>query len=593
METLTYEENHVEETETSRRAALKLGAALLAASAVGAAGPAAAKPLAAPSLPPLSIIALNRLAYGPKPGNASVPTSLAWFEALGADDVGRLTTYVDAQLSPNFGADTEVNTRLSVAAGNLPTLNLSRAQLWANYYLASGADRNRPVRDVRAATLIRATYSQWQLFEVLTEFWHNHFSIYAWDSSYAGSTWVHYDRDVIRANVLGNFYNMLVAVAQSPAMLYYLDNYISQDSGPNENWARELFELHTMGAENYLGVKNPATVPDWTGVPAVAGVPQGYVDDDVYGSTSCFTGWRVNNGSNGTTANDGSFQYYNPWHWQNPKQVLKTYIPYGQGIQDGYTVLRLVADHPGTARFVCRKLARRLLGINPSESLVDGAATRFYNFRNDADQLKKVVRYIICGSDGPDLADPAAPFFNTWGETVKRPHEALFSALRAVGADVRPNDGNGLSSVWGTYDAMGQQMFGRRSPDGYPDVRDPWLSSSSLLYRWRTYNSLMENSFYSTSSNVGLFVDVNAVNMGGANTPNTIADFWIARLLGRPLDDPAHKAEFTRILQGWSSPTPTVTPVYGVDQAMAQTDINNRLRRMVAVILMSPEFQWR
>jgi uncharacterized protein (DUF1800 family) len=592
VENSIYEATHVE-AETSRREALKWGAALLAATTVGVAGPAAAKPLAAPSLPPLSVIALNRLAYGPKPGNASVPTSLAWFDALGVDDVERLTAYVDAQLSPSPAADTDVNNRLSAAAGNLPTLNLSRAQLWANYYLASGADRNRPVRDVRAATVIRAAYSQWQLFEVLAEFWHNHFSIFAWDSSYAGSTWVHYDRDVIRANALGNFYNLLVAVAQSPAMLYYLDNYISRDDGPNENWARELFELHAFGAENYLGVQNPNNVPDWAGVPAVPNIPAGYVDKDVYGSTSAFTGWRVNNGNTGTTANDGSFQYYDAWHWPYGPTILRETYPDFEGVAAGYRVLRRVADHPGTARFICRKLARRLLGVDPPESLVDGAATRFYNARNDSDQLKKVVRYIICGSDGPDLADSNAPFFTTWGETVKRPHEALFSAIRAVGADVRPNDGNGLSSVWGTYDAMGQQMFGRRSPDGYPDVRDPWLSSSSLLYRWRTYNSLMENSFYSTSANVGLFVDVNAVNMGGANTPNTIADFWIARLLGRPLDDPAHKAEFTRILQGWSSPTPVVTPVYGVDQVMASADINNRLRRMVAVILMSPEFQWR
>jgi len=581
------------ETGTSRRAAIKLGAALLAASAVGVGGPVTAKPLSAPSLPPLSVIALNRLAYGPKPGNASVPTSLAWFDALGADDVARLTAYVDAQLSPNFGADTDVNARLSAATAHLPTLTLSRAQLWANYYLASGADRNRPVRDVRAATLIRATYSQWQLFEVLTEFWHNHFSIYAWDGAYAGSTWAHYDRDVIRANVLGNFYNMLVAVAQSPAMLYYLDNYISRDDGPNENWARELFELHTLGAENYFGVTDPNTVPDWDGVPAVPNIPKGYVDKDVYGSTSAFTGWRVNNGATGTTANDGSFQYYDAWHWPYGPTILRFTYPDFEGSAAGYRVLRTLADHPGTARFISRKLARRLLGVNPPESLVDGAATRFYNFRNDADQLKKVVRYIICQSDAPNPADANAPFFTIWGETVKRPHEALFSALRAVGADVRPNDGNGLSSVWSTYDAMGQQMFGRRSPDGYPDTRDPWLSSSSLLYRWRTFNSLMENSFYRGSTNVGLFVDVNAVDMGGANTPNTIADFWINRILGRPLDDPAHKAEITRILQGWSSPSPTVTPVYGADQTMAQTDINNRLRRMVAVILMSPEFQWR
>ncbi|MGQ0604504.1 MAG: hypothetical protein ACT4QE_22720 [Anaerolineales bacterium] len=103
----------------------------------------------------------------------------------------------------------------------------------------------------------------------------------------------------------------------------------------------------------------------------------------------------------------------------------------------------------------------------------------------------------------------------------------------------------------------------------------------------------MENSFYSSSTNTGVQVDVNTVNMGGANTPNTISDFWINRLLGRPMDDAAHRTQVVKMMQGWTTPTPAVTPVYTPDQAMSATDITNRLRRMVAVLLMSPEMQWR
>jgi uncharacterized protein (DUF1800 family) len=572
----------INDTQFTRRDALKLGAVLATGLALGGgAAPALADdeapaPLAQPgveaqvALPSLGIIALNRLAFGQKPGDMA-----AW-NSLGPDDDTRLTTLVDQQLNPAAIADTDCDNRLAAAAANLPSLNQSLPTLWANYYTASNADRTRPARDVRVATLLRAVYSRRQLLEVMVDFWHNHFSIYAWDSAYAGATWAHYDRDVIRANALGNFYNMLVAVAQSPAMLYYLDNYINQDSGPNENWARELLELHTLGADHYAGIVDPATIPPWSGVPPVPGLPQGFADDDVYQAASCFTGWRVNNGATGTAANNGTFQYYDQWHWQAPKDVMGLHLQYGLGIQDGYAVLRMLADHPGTARYVCTKLCRRLVGDNVPTSLVDTAATQFYNLRNDANQIREVVRTILL----------SAEFRNTWGQKIKRPHECLYAALRAVQANIAVDSG-GLSTLWSNFDQMGQQMFGRRSPDGYPDVRDAWTNTTSILYRWRVINSLMEGSL------TGVTANVNAINMGGANTPNTIADFWIDRILGRPMDDGAHRAQIVKMMQGWTTPTPAVTPVYAPDQAMAATDITNRLRRMVAVLLMSPEMQWR
>ncbi len=530
------------------------------------------------ALPPLAVIALNRLAFGPRPGDAY--TSLDAFNALpGADDVERLTNFVDQQLSPNFAADTEVTNRLAAAAANLPSLNLTPSQLWATYQVpASVPDRVKPVRDVRTATLIRALYSRWQLFEVLADFWHNHFSIYAWDYSYAGATWGSYDRDVIRANTLGNFYNLLVAVAQSTAMLYYLDNFLSRDDGPNENWARELFELHTLGAENYLGVQDPPS-DDYPGYP---GFTKGYVDRDVYGATSSFTGWRINNGASGTAANNGTFQYYDAWHWPYGPIVLRQQIPDYDGVNAGFKVLRLVADHPGTARFICHKLCRRLIGDHPPDTLVEAAAIEFYNRRLDSDQIKQVVRFIVLSNE----------FRTTWGEKIKRPHEAIFSVLRGVNANLVV-DAGGTSSFWSAFDQIGQPMFGRRSPEGYPDVKEAWMGTTSLLYRWRLTNGLMENSYWSATSGTGLNTDLTGINVGGANTPNSIADFWINRLLGRPMDDATHRAEVVKIMQGWSSPSPTVTPVYGPDEVMSVTSINTRLKRMVAVICMSPEFQWR
>lgn len=596
----------------SRRDILKLGAAISGALAVGAAYDGVRADDEAPlsfgasqadeanvALPSLAVVALNRLAWGPRPGDPF--TSIEAFNVLGPDDASRLAAYVNQQLDPAFLATPDdSDARIAAAATNLPSLNMTLPQLWEAYFKAQNADRSRPVRDVRVATLLRAIYSRRQLFEVMVDFWHNHFNIFAWDGAYASATWVHYDRDVIRAHALGNFRAMLEAVAKSPAMLYYLDNFISQGASFNENWARELMELHTLGAENYLGTADPMTVP----TDPVSGLHVGYVDNDVYDAARCFTGWRVNNGQSGAPGNDGTFYYHAPWHDRANKFVLGVYIPADQGPEvDGKQVLDMLARHPGTGRFIVRKLWRRLIGDNAPEPGVadpffDAVAKTFTDNWQNPDQIRLVVQQLLLGvpASGTSPAIPS-PFATTWGQKIKRPHEALYSALRALNAEIIVDSG-GLSSLWSSYDAIGQQHFGRRPPDGYPDVRDAWTNSTSMLYRWRMFNSLMEGSYYSTSSSTGVRVDNNALIgvMGGANTPNTIADFWINRLLGRPMDDPAHRAEVVRMMQGWDTgnSSTSVKPVYTDPNAvMTATDISNRLRRMIAVILMSPEFQWR
>ncbi len=546
------------------------------------------------ALPSLAIIVLNRLAWGPKPGDAY--TSVEAFNALGADDATRFAAWVAQQLDPTFLAQADdADARIAAAAANLPSLGQTLPQLWQNYRQAQNADRSRPARDVRVATLIRALFSRKQLYEVMVDFWHNHFSIFAWDGDYASPTWASYDRDVIRPYALGNFRTMLEGVAKSTAMLFYLDNFISQGALFNENWARELMELHTLGAENYLGPKDPTTILANPASPI--GLAVGYVDNDVYEAARCFTGWRINNGQSNAPGNDGTYFYYQQWHDRANKLILKQYIP-ADGAQesDGKTMLDFLAQHPGTARFIVRKLWRRLIGDTaPAPGVAnvsfDAAVAKWIELWNPATpgsngQITEVIRILI----------NSAEFKATWGDKIKRPHEALFSALRAVGADIKTDTG-GLSGFWGSYDAMGQQMFGRRPPDGFPDVKDAWTNSTSMLYRWRTVNSLMEGSFYSTSANTGVQVDNTALiaTMGGLNTPNTIADFWITRLLGRAMDDAAHRAEIVTLMQGWDTGNnnTSVKPVYTPDAVMTATDISNRLRRMIAVILMSPEFQWR
>ena len=502
-----------------------------------------------PALPPLSVIVYNRLAFGPRPGN------LAAFNALAGNDDARLTSWVDTQLNPNAINDSACDNL--IAAANLPSLNKSLTQLWADHYTGNQS-RTQPISDVRTATFLRAVHSNRQLKEVLVDFWHNHFSVYAWDYGYASATWVHYDRDVIRANALGNFRTMLGSVARSPAMLYYLDNYINQVAGFNENFARECHELHTLGAENYMGVVNPLTVPQ------EGGIAIGYCDNDVYEAARCFTGWRVNNGYWGAPANDGSFYYQDGWHDKANKLYMGQYYVANQApMVDGEDVLDLLANHPGTARFIARKLCRRLISDDPPQSIVDAAAAEFSANTAAGDQIKKVVRAIILSDE----------FKETWGQKVKRPFEAAAGILRATNTPfTNPNN-----SYWYYYESAGQPLFSRRSPDGYPDLKSVWANTTALMQRWRFANVLVQG--YLGNVTVNLLSQM----PGGINTPNGIVDFWIDRLLGRPMDPAANRqAVFDFMAQG-----------RGGDSVLPAEQITDRLPHMVALILMAPDFQWR
>jgi len=508
------------------------------------------------------VIALNRIAFGPRPGDPL--NSVEAFQALGATEEARLEAYVDQQTDPASLDDSDCDTR--VAAANLPTLTKSLTQLWADHYINSGGSstvRVQPAQETRTATLIRAVYSRRQLAQVLADFWHNHFNVYAWDYQYASATWAHYDRDVIRAHLLGNFRQMLEAVATSPAMLYYLDNYINQRSGPNENYARELLELHTLGAENYLGVADPDSVPrDGNGI-SIA-----YVDNDVFEATRCFTGWRVNNGASGAQSNDGTFFYYDAWHDRFNKFVLGKRLPADQpSMKDGRDVLDLVAYHPGTARFICRKLCRRFIGDNPPEAVVNAAATVFLDNKDAPDQLKRVVRTILLSPE----------FRTTWGQKIKRPFEAIVSALRATNAQVTFPDSSALNSFFWNYDQIGQPLFARRSPDGYPDVIAGWSNTVSILQRWRMINSLIEGSFASTT------IDVLAQTPSEYRSPNELVDFWVNRVLGRPMHPTASRDVLVEFIAQGRNP----------DYDLTDSQIAERLKRMVALILMSPDFQLR
>ncbi|MEM7536136.1 MAG: DUF1800 domain-containing protein [Chloroflexota bacterium] len=502
-----------------------------------------------PDMVPLEVIVLNRLGFGPRPGDLDA------FRALGATDEERLTAYIDQQLNPEGIDDSECDAKL--AELGLATMDMSLDQLWAVHVNGDGSvDRKRPVAEIEQATYTRIVYSKRQLMEVLADFWHNHFNVYGWDY-WIGPTFTHYDRDVIRGNMLGNFRTMLGDVAKSPAMLFYLDNQKNTTAGANENFSRELFELHTMGADNYLGVMKRADVPL-----DEEGRPIGYIDKDVYQATESFTGWQVD-------YDTGLFSFNASDHSKYEKIVLNTPIEDFLGETDGEIVLNLVAYHPGTARHVCQKLCTRLVSDNPPDSLVEQAAAVFIAAQNDHDQLKQVVRMILLSDE----------FKATWGEKIKRPLEFVGSMFRATNTDFLPEN-----EFYWNYEAAGQGIFQWQPPNGYPDNKFAWGTTMPILQRWRVCQWLLRWDFPKEEDDDPTIMRMRLGEQMPSNlvTPTAIVDYWIDRILGYTMPDSERQPIIEFMAQGRNP-----------DFELPAEDIEDRLPHMASLILMSPSFQWR
>jgi uncharacterized protein (DUF1800 family) len=315
----------------------------------------------------------------------------------------------------------------------------------------------RVVADVQAVKLARAVTSERQLEEVMTDFWENHFSVFAGK----GQTRIFipsYDRDVIRPRALGNFRDLLGAVAKSPAMLFYLDQFQSTaDSahsplrrarvarvrpggrarGLNENYARELLELHTLGVDG------------------------GYSQQDVIEVARALTGWTMN------PRQGASFLFRPEIHDADAKTVLGHRLAAGRGIEDGEEVLDIVARHPATARFIARKLAIRFVSDDPPPALVARAAATFR--RTDGD-IRETVRTIVTS---PEFFSRAA-----YRAKVKSPFELVASALRAVGA--RPDTTPRAAQL---VAFLGAPIFGHQAPNGWPERGDAWMNAGAILNR--------------------------------------------------------------------------------------------------------------
>ena len=415
---------------------------------------------------------LNRLAFGPRPGDAQK------VRAIGVD------AWIAQQLKPDRIADPAVD----AVVDSMKVLEMASADLIAKYpppgvairrlTQARGGNLSRQdsmrvrqmnreammlLGQVANAKIVRAVGSERQLLEVMVDFWENHFNVFAGKDRLRYFL-PEYTQHAIRPHALGTFRELLGAVARSPAMLYYLDNWQSSaDSGQpilmpngrvstvrprmaqaarrrglNENYARELMELHTLGVDG------------------------GYTQQDVIEVARALTGWTIADGPNG-----GGFMFRPVMHDAGEKQILGKRFPAGRGIEDGEAVLDLLATHPSTARFISFKLARRFVSDSPPNELVERATNVF--MRTDGD-LREVVRTIVTS---PEFFAQSA-----FRAKVKTPFELVVSTLRAM--DAPPVETPALAQF---VSRLGQPLYGHQAPNGYPETGDAWMNTGAILNR--------------------------------------------------------------------------------------------------------------
>jgi uncharacterized protein (DUF1800 family) len=403
---------------------------------------------------------LNRLTFGPR-----------LEERQHVSEIGILA-WIEEQLAPEQIDDLKCNILLR----RFDTLKMRATELvdWSDK-LFDDQDQESVPNELRQATLIRQVFSQRQIYELMVAFWTDHFNI----SVDKGDCWFLKsvdDRQVIRKHALGNFHDLLSASAQSPAMLVYLDNQSNKKGNPNENYARELMELHTLGVDG------------------------GYTQDDVMELARCLTGWTVKE-----HFWRGEFTFDEASHDPGIKTVLGEVIPHS-GQAEAQGVIDSLAAHPSTARYIATKLARYFIADRPPDELVTRAADAFLE---SGGQIKDVLRLLLL--DGLPHLSPR----------FKCPVRFVTSALRQLNAKT-----DGGAALQDTLLRLGQPYYGWPTPDGYPLDDDAWLGN--LMPRWQFANNLAFNNLEGTKIN-------HASLSAGTRVPNAMVKQLSYLLLGRQL----------------------------------------------------------
>ena len=412
---------------------------------------------------------LNRLTFGARPGQHARILRLAKREENAVDK------FIDEQLAPEKINDDRAEFRVK----KFETLAL--APIGEFYEFRPHILREELTR----ATLTRAVYSEHQLYEVMVRFWSDHFNI---DISKGECKWLKPadDRNVIRPHALGKFPELLAASARSQAMLTYLDGRENRvrkpEDRPNENYARELLELHTLGVHG------------------------GYTQQDVMEIARCLSGWRIGRG----LFQIGKVQFEPGLHDNRTKTVLGEAIPVRtgrDGRKDFDDVLRIVAAHPSTGRHIAAKLCQRFIADEPPAAAIETVAREFTKTKGD---IRETLRALF-GTD---------EFRGTRGNKFKQPLHFLASALRGTDAET-----DAARPLVNYLARMGHMPFEYPAPDGYPAHAEPWMST--LLWRWNFAAKLAQGR-------------INGTKIQRERLPKRAGDLakLAAHLLGRqPSDD--------------------------------------------------------
>lgn len=513
-----------------------------------------------------------------------------------------------------------------------------RQKLQALYREYDLRPANQLIPQIAANRVLRAVYSERQLQEVMVDFWQNHFNVF---SGKAAVRWYipSYERDVLRKNALGNFRDLLVGTAQHPAMLFFLDNFQSmapntqtagngrlqqqlrngnlnprmrerikqrqgltdaeldgrlkqmqnigqqqRDRGLNENYARELMELHTLGVDG------------------------GYTQKDIVEVAKAFTGWTIADprGYRRAAANEikgredralsrlqripgvpadvesGEFYFRDGWHDKSAKTVLGQKIDEG-GMKDGLKVIDILVKHPSTAKFIARKLAVKFVNDNPSEALVGRVAEAFSKSNGD---IKTTLRALF--SDKEFFAP------ENYRAKIKTPFELAISSIRALGAET-----NGGPAMLAMLNKLGEVPYGYQAPTGYPDTAEDWVNTGALLERLNFAVAIASNRIPGTKVDLKSFESKDKAR---------ILDAAIAQIL----DGEISAATRSTLLRQADQPLPEVKAGTDTDEAMEVPNMRdqgqqggrqNRQARLlppsgnpdvfkiVSLVLGAPEFQ--
>jgi uncharacterized protein (DUF1800 family) len=424
----------------------------------------------------------------------------------------------------------------------------------------------RVKQELIAATWIRNTHSKFQLREFMVDFWMNHFNIGKNEAAMSSALLPVFERSVIRPNIFGNFYTLLRATAGSGSMLVYLDNWVSTASTPNENYAREVIELHTLGGDAYRGTVSQASVPK-----GADGIAVGYTDDDVVMASRALSGWTVEYGQLGgdgrSLPSTGKFIFNMRQHNRTAGMFLGVNLATlnTADMSQGERVIEIIAKHPSTATFVVTKLAKRIFGDTPPQAVIDRGVAAWNANLSASNQIALVLRAMLLNGDEVFTAPVAK---------VRRPYERIIAVARTT--DMTVSAATFMSTM---LDPLNDGLGAWPAPNGRPDSNGYWLSTGSMVGTWNLISQLM-------------FLNDFAGGSLAAQAPSTaessatgIVEYWVERMVGYALRGAAMSALVYD--QGFG---------YGVPSMMKKgTDAQqeNAHRRLVSLIATAEEFTMR